>query len=216
MPGWLGEEVERLPEVLQAGLKPQWNDWLRRRYETTAALRRAWSAGEQSPGQEMITNADLGLGLEGCVLERQPGAEATAALSEEAPAALPHARSVCVTVAKPGIQSWHIRFEQPGRKVEANRAYTLSFWAKSERAGATNLSLEQTHSPWQNLGMSCQALLTPEWKPFSLHLHRSPKRLGCAPTKAARGVDTCPPLRLPRHCLDRGQRPRSSQPKQSC
>ena len=166
MPGWLGEEVERLPEVLQAGLKPQWNDWLRRRYETTAALRRAWSAGEQSPGQEMITNADLGLGLEGWVLERQPGAEATAALSEEAPAALPHARSVCVTVAKPGIQSWHIRFEQPGRKVEANRAYTLSFWAKSERAGATNLSLEQTHSPWQNLGMSCQAPLTPEWKPF--------------------------------------------------
>jgi hypothetical protein len=114
----------------------------------------------------MITNADLGLGLEGWVLERQPGAEATAALSEEAPAALPHARSVCVTVAKPGIQSWHIRFEQPGRKVEANRAYTLSFWAKSERAGATNLSLEQTHSPWQNLGMSCQAPLTPEWKPF--------------------------------------------------
>ena len=116
---WLGEQVDRLPEVLKRDLQAQWNDWLGRRYVTTASLARAWGAAEQALGEELLANADFSHGVEHWLLERHPGAEATVTPSEQAPAALGGAKSACIAVTKAGAESWHVRFEQGGIKVTA-------------------------------------------------------------------------------------------------
>ena len=167
---WLDEKVDRLPGVLQAELKRQWNEWLRKRYGTTARLRQAWGAQEQPLGEEMLANADFSRGLEGWVLERQAGAEAAVALSEDVPETMRRAKSACVTVTKPGSQSWHIRWQQAGFDVQADRPYTLSFRAKAERSCVVGVSLEQNRSPWQGLGLRANASLTTQWKPFRFTL----------------------------------------------
>ncbi len=104
--------------------------------------------------------------LEGWTLERHEGTEATAKLVDVAPDSLPGARSVQITVTRPGAQSWHIRFEQGRVRVRAGMPCTLSFWAKADKPGAISASIEQSHEPWHVLGASRDIPLTAQWHRF--------------------------------------------------
>jgi hypothetical protein len=163
---WLGGEVDKLPEVFQPELKRQWNAWLRQRYETSARLRQAWGVKAEPLGGEMLANSDFARGTEGWVVERHEGAEAEASPSDDLPEALRGVKSARLTVTKPGTQSWHVRFEQPGLKVQAERPCTLTFWARAERPGDMGVSLDENHAPWQSLGLRATVKLTPQWRQF--------------------------------------------------
>ncbi|MCY3017964.1 MAG: carbohydrate binding domain-containing protein [Planctomycetota bacterium] len=163
---WLGEQVDRLPEVFLPELKRQWNEWLRKRHGSTDKLRQAWGVKDEALGEEMLANADFSRGVERWEVERHEGAEATAAPSDDVPEALRGVKSARVAVTKPGTQNWHIRFEQSGFKVQAERPYTLTFWAKAEKPCAFGVSIEQHHPPWQSLGLRTRVNLTPQWQQF--------------------------------------------------
>src|SRR5207253_8188830 len=50
---WLGNQIDRLPEIFLVDLQKQWNIWLRNRYATTEKLRLAWGpSGSISVGKE--------------------------------------------------------------------------------------------------------------------------------------------------------------------
>jgi hypothetical protein len=89
-------------------------------------------------------------------------------VGDDAPAELPGARSVCVSVSALGTEYWHVRFEQFQRKFAAERGYRVTLWAKAERPAAVRVSLEQSHQPWHELGMLGTLDLTPQWQRFSL------------------------------------------------
>lgn len=163
---WLEGVVDKLPEVFQPELKRQWNQWLRRRYGANARLRLAWGVKDEALGGEMLANADFSRGTEHWVIERHEGAEATAEPSEDVPDALRGVKSARVVVMKPGTQSWHIRFEQPGFQVQAERPCTLTFWAKAEKPCVMGVSLEQCHPPWRSLGLRTTVNLRPQWQQF--------------------------------------------------
>lgn len=164
---WLDGGVDALPECFRSELRTQWNAWLRTRYGTDARVRQAWSAGESTPGPELLTNGDFAQGTQGWVLEcHRPDAEASLAESASGPDALPGTKAVEVRVAKPGAQSWFIRFEQSGVRVRADAAYTLAFWARADRPTVLNASLEMSHEPWHVLAARRGVALTTQWQRF--------------------------------------------------
>ena len=163
---WLGEQVDMLPDVFLPELKRQWNEWLRKRYGATDKLREAWGVRAEPLDKEMLVNAGFSRSTEHWVLERHAGAEATATPGDEVPDALRGTKSACVAVAKPGTEGWHVRFEQPGLQVRAERPYTLTFWAKADRRCKIGISIEQMHPPWQSLGLRTKADLTTKWEQF--------------------------------------------------
>src|SRR5262249_11265881 len=103
---WLGDQVDRLPEVFLPDLQRQWNAWLRQRHGSTEKMRQAWGVKEEAPGAELLANADFAKGVEQWVLERHEKAEASAAGSDDVPAAVRNAsataRSVRIAVTQPG------------------------------------------------------------------------------------------------------------------
>jgi hypothetical protein len=152
---WLWGKVDELPDIFQSELKGQWNDWLRKRYGTTDKLRAAWGGKEEPPGAEILVNADFSRGVEGWRLARNPGAKATATVTEDTPDNLRGGRSIRVAITKPGALNWHIRFEQAGVHVEAGHPYVLTFWAKAAKKCEINL-----HSG----GFSKIVSLTTQWE----------------------------------------------------
>lgn len=130
---WLWGKVDGIPDVFLADLKRQWNEWLAQRYRTTDNLRTAWGGKDEPPGDERLVNADLVRGVTEWRLTREPGAEATASVTDDTPESLRGGRSIHVAIAKPGARNWHVRFEQAGVPVEAGQSYVLSFWAKADR-----------------------------------------------------------------------------------
>src|SRR5262249_22337349 len=168
--GWLGGAVDQLPDVFLRDLRQQWNAWLQRRYATTEKLRQAWGVKEEPPGKEMLSNTDLAKGVEGWVLERHEKAEAKVTADDELPDALkagsPRPRSARISVTHESTMGWHVQFNQAGLKVEAERPYTLTFWAKADRPLPLSVGLGQAHAPWGTLGLSREVKLTTDWQQF--------------------------------------------------
>ncbi|MFA0760404.1 MAG: hypothetical protein HZLCBSQH_000498 [Candidatus Fervidibacterota bacterium] len=163
---WLGGQVDNLPEVFLRELQRQWNEWLKKRYGTTEKLRKVWGVKEEPLGDEMLRNANFEAGLQNWVLERHFGAEADAQVVAEPIPELKGRRFVRITVTKQGTQGWHVQFHQPNLKVQADRPYTVSFWAKAERPCTITVGISQAHEPWQNLGFQANVRLTQEWREF--------------------------------------------------
>ena len=167
---WLKNDVDELPEIFRRELRGQWCLWLSQRYGSTEKVRQAWAVGEQPLGNEALGNGGFARDLEGWTLELHPGAEAAVKAVDAAPEALRGTKSVHLSVTKPGAQSWHIRFEQAGFRVQAENPCTLSFWAKADKPSTVSVSVEQTRAPWHVLGASTAVALTAQWQPFRIVL----------------------------------------------
>lgn len=163
---WLGGDVDALPEVFLSVLRRQWNEWLVKRYGGTDGVRRAWGVKEEAPGQEMLANTDFARGMESWMLERHAGAEAVATPSDDVPDPLRGTKSICIDVTKIGTADWHIRFEQTGIRADAERPYTVTFWAKADKPATVRVGLEQAHTPYKGLGFQAKVNLTAQWQPF--------------------------------------------------
>lgn len=169
--GWRGGQVDSLPAVFRQVLERQWNDWLRKRHGSTDAVRGAWGARNDPPGKELLTNPGFQRGIDGWVLERHAPAEADAAPNDAVPAELKNAapaRSVRIDVTRADPVGWHVQFHQPALTVQAEKAYTLEFWAKADKPRTVQVVLGQAHEPWSSLGSERQLKFTPEWKSFRL------------------------------------------------
>lgn len=167
---WLGGTIDTLPALYRAELARKWNQWLRERHGTTQRLRDAWSAGAAAPLSELLANGDFRRDLEGWYFERHDAAEANATATADVPDALPGAKSVRIAVTKPGTESWHVRFEQAGFRVQADTLCAFTFWGKSDKATTAHVSIEQTTAPWHMLSTRKDVLLTTEWKQFRVLL----------------------------------------------
>jgi len=166
---WLAGQVEGLPEVFRQDLQRQWNAWLRKRHGTTEKLRLAWNVKEELPGAEMLANTTFARTIEPWLLEQHEKAEATAAPSDDLPAALrslpSRPKSMRITVRQPGTEAWHIQFNQSGLKVQAgHRPYSLTFWARADKPLTMTADLGQAHDPWKSLGLGWQVKLSTQWK----------------------------------------------------
>lgn len=162
--GFLGGVTDRIPAVFQADLQRQWNEWLIAKYGNTQTLRQAWGERSEPLGSEMLTNGDYTSGLNGWILEQHAGAQASATQSTSAPPG--YTRSVRIEVTKPGTQSWHVQWNQPGLTVEGGRLYTLSFWARANTSRSITVAVTMAHDPWSGLGPWISVPLTTAWQRF--------------------------------------------------
>lgn len=163
---WLGNDVDRLPEIFLKELQRRWNEWLKKRYGTTKKLQQVWSVRGEPLGEELLRNTNFGAGLQHWVLERHAGAEATAEVVAEPIPELKGIRFAQITVTKRGQAGWHVQFHQPNLKVQPDRPYTVSFWARAERPCTITVGISQADEPWQNLGFQAEVKLTQEWREF--------------------------------------------------
>jgi hypothetical protein len=161
---WLEGTLDHLPQVFLQNLQQQWNEWLKKRYGTTEALRQAWK--QTSLGEELLVNTDFGNGLEPWILECHEDAKASAAITDSVPSSVVARKSVGITVTQPGSQNWYVQLNQPGVKVQANQQYILSFYAKADKPCRIRASIMQAHSPWEGLGFETLVQLTTDWQQF--------------------------------------------------
>lgn len=162
---WLGGGIDSMPQVFLEELQRQWNQFLKKHYRSTEQLRKSWQIKAEPLGEEMLKNADFSQMVEQWVLEQHAGAQASVSLSEDVPLNL-SGRSLRIRVEKLGTEAWHIQFHQPNLRVESNRPYTLSFWAKADKPVDITVVVSQAHEPWNNLGFATTIHLTTQWQRF--------------------------------------------------
>ena len=153
-------KLDRLPAPYASRLQQRWNAWLKRRYKTTAAVRRAWKARNQPLGRSLLQNGDFTHGTTAWRLERHQGARATATTA----AGQNGQRALCVRVTRLGRASWHVQLIQAGFAVKRGAIYTLTFAARADAPCRIAAHVGQDGSPWGGLGLRMPVNLTGTWQ----------------------------------------------------
>ncbi|MCX8093359.1 MAG: CIA30 family protein [Candidatus Goldbacteria bacterium] len=163
---YLSSQIDNLPPYYNNLLKTQWNNWLKNKYPTHAALEAAWGAVNQPLGTEMLTNGRFTTGsITPWVAEFHSGAAGTAVVETgTGPGGLNCAR---INVTTAGSAGWHVQFNQPNLSVTAGTPYTITFYARADTNRTIDVSLMMAHDPWSNLGFSAQLNLTNTWQLFT-------------------------------------------------
>jgi hypothetical protein len=163
---WIVNKLDTLPNVFQDELKRQWNEWLKQNYGTTENLNRAWGQINEEFGNELLNNTNFEYGFTYWMKETYSSALAEMTIVPEIPPQFQSGKSVRINVTKKGEAYWHVQFSQPGINIEANRIYTLSFWAKANQPCTMDVGIYQAHEPWQNLYLWARVSLTENWQQF--------------------------------------------------
>jgi hypothetical protein len=163
------DTLDRLPASFRGELARQWNAWLKKRYGTTDALRRAWQGGAVPGAADLVRNGGFTSGTDGWRLERHEGAVATA----EVPAGLKGpdgapGKVLRLKVDRAGTQGWHVQFHQAGLDLSEGEPYTVTFWARADQKRTLPVGANLDQDDYRNIGLAEPVQLTTEWKQFRL------------------------------------------------
>jgi hypothetical protein len=160
---WGGSfDKENVPAVYQVEFQRRWNEWLRKKYKDTEALKAAWGQGAEELGAELLkpeAKAGTEAGkLNPWLLEQHAGAKAHATATAE---------GIHIQIVQPGAEAWHVQYGQSGLSYQNGKAYTLKFRAKADKTRNISVNAGQARDPWKDF-WSTEVSLSPEWKEFSL------------------------------------------------
>jgi hypothetical protein len=167
LPFWSGAPRD-LPEPYNTELVRQWNAWLKGKYGTATALRKAWAEGESAGGPNMLKVP----ATENWDAQTANGSESRLTLAKASPDAgkdAPAAGSPILKweATKPGTESWNLQLFQTGLAIEAGQNYTVTYRARADREIDLDVTAMLGESPWNNLGLSTNTGLTTEWHLFT-------------------------------------------------
>jgi hypothetical protein len=161
---WGRGAMDNLPEPYATTFRTQWNAWLRKKYGTTAAVRKAWNAQAVPLGGEILAGGDCAQPLEkNWSLQRDAASEAAWSTGDDGPQGR---RALTVTVTRMGNVAWIPQFWHSGVAVKKDSPYTLAFWARADAPRRIRVNCAMNHEPWERLGLDAPVDLDAEWKPF--------------------------------------------------
>lgn len=168
---WYSGQLDDLPSPYQESFQRLWNDWLTKKYENTANLRKAWKCRLDPLGAEMIAEGHFGKtpassqnypawGLQHDGQSR--GDWAIIAGGDRLGAGHNVARLTVQKVGKtPNIPQFFRRFG-----VTEGTQYHLSFKLRASKACQVAVRVSQDHDPWQVAGLRTTLDATEEWQDY--------------------------------------------------
>lgn len=155
-------------------LEDQWNDFLIKKYGTTAALIDSWKTGTDNtvellnnPGFENTDFSPWYLGLY--------DTSAKAVLTQDVVSPFENTKCAKISVQATPPQNWQLQLVQLNCSIEKNKSYTVKFAAKSSNAQKISFSVSKQTEPYTSY-FSSDVQLTNQWQQFSFTFVASESR----------------------------------------
>ena len=169
---WYRGLLDSLPSPYAEQFTGMWNDWLQRKYQTTAALRTAWKCRNDPLGDEMIPDGRFGPATAdskdypawGFQQDAQSQSEWTIAVDKSTPAESRHfSRLQIDKLGKtPNIPQFFCRCS-----VVEGTQYNLSFKLRASRPCQVSVLVSQDHNPWHVAGFRTTFEASETWQDYS-------------------------------------------------
>ena len=127
------------------------------------------SASPPPAAPNLVRNADFTNGTEGWLPELGTGT-AHGSLRLLTAAELPpgvSGKGVHFDIASVDDQKWHLQFNQMGLSLTPRLAYTLSFWARSDRERPLEANFSVDNGDFHLIGLSAPIQLTARWQQYA-------------------------------------------------
>lgn len=144
--GWL----EEISGEYWKELEIKWNSWIQDNNANINSLENKYNIF--MPTSEYLIDNDSLWHLE---------------LNDKAKAVLKRNKSThYIDIEKNGTEKWHIQYYCPNIKIDKEKIYTLSFYAKASEITSINVNISQSHSPWKISNFSNDVILSTEWEKY--------------------------------------------------
>ena len=160
---WLGGTLDTMPAIYRAQLQARWNQWLATRYASNSAMLAQWGAIDQPLGANRLNNGDFSAGSSGWYLGQQTPAAAAFAVTHD----FNDQPSMRIAVTNAGSTNWQVALAQGSYAVEAGAVYTVSFWAKADRAVPLHAEMSRAYGDYAPIGASFNGTLDTTWRQYS-------------------------------------------------
>jgi hypothetical protein len=163
---WFEGVLDTMPAVYRGQLQARWNQWLAQRYANTAALLAGWGAVDQPLGASLLKNGDFTSGMTSWNGEQHDTAVATFTGTSD----FNGSPALKINVTRAGTASWHVQVNQSPLSLAASGYYTVSFWAKANRAVPLNAGLARAYGDYGGIGSGVNTTLSTTWQQFTVAL----------------------------------------------
>ncbi|MBN1342686.1 MAG: carbohydrate binding domain-containing protein [Phycisphaerae bacterium] len=150
-----------VPEAYHKPLQQRWNAFLKDRYGTTDALRKAWGQSSEPLGENIADFGDFSKGLAPWSLMDHGVSKAEAKVHRSGPE---NTSALQIQVDKVGPELFQLEFARHGLSLEADRLYTLSFWVKSSEPREVWVDVSRAGPPWNPLGFGRTIEVDRQWR----------------------------------------------------
>ena len=160
---WAWGALDGLPEPYASDFKALWNEWLRKKYKTTSALRRAWNSRVVPLGEEQIRGGsfkrDFQFGAGNFwSLNLDGGVKATWSVASSGRG------DNCALRVKFEETGEIARLSCAGLRVEKGSPYRIRFKIRANRLCFFRVAVMQNRDPWKITGYHDSVKATPEWR----------------------------------------------------
>ncbi|MHB8903410.1 MAG: hypothetical protein ACYC6Y_31995, partial [Thermoguttaceae bacterium] len=163
---WNGGDLDNLPEPYAAAWSGLWNDWLVKKYRTTAELRKAWNAAASPLGQELLADPQFRQPLgKAWSLQTDAQSQVTTAVAGDGPQGQPALR---IEIKKMGSEPWIPQLWHARLAVKKDQPYTLAGYVRADAPRKLAVNCMMAHEPWERLGLSARIDARQDWTPFRL------------------------------------------------
>ncbi|MDO5555064.1 MAG: cellulase family glycosylhydrolase [Planctomycetia bacterium] len=170
---WKWQSLDYIGSPYRDDLQRLWNDWLKRKYETSDKVRAAWGSRHEPLGAELMPEGNFTTefaeqGYPNWAWETDEGVEATRELVDPAPDSNASGKVMKFVVTKKGPISWRPQFYRTNISVVEDKMYTLTMKVRGPENETFQAYLAQNHPEWITLSnRSCQEKLNGGWQTFT-------------------------------------------------
>jgi hypothetical protein len=159
---WSNLSLDNLPDPYMAELRQQWNEFLKAKYSSTDAMKKAWAVINEPLGEEILIGGDFTTPFEmngrTWMVQTDDIVDCNAKTQDGV---------LRIDVRKLGGVGWVPQLMYRRFTIEKGKPYTLSFRVRSDRANRVYTSVSMDHEPWSTLGMGTQLNVTTDWQTFT-------------------------------------------------
>ena len=175
---WYNGKLDSLPSPYAEQFQALWNDWLRAKYGTTAALRGAWECRNDPLGEEMIPDGTFPkapadeANYPAWGLQHDGTSEGDWRIVPAAGAPLAAGSFARLAIRRIGKTPNMPQFFRRLGIVEGTQ-YNLSFKARVSRPSPVSVRVSQDHDPWRVCGFRTTFDASEQWREYSFAFQAS-------------------------------------------
>ncbi len=167
---WSWGQLDNLPEPYCSDFQKCWNDWLKKKYSSTEAIKTAWNCKSFPLGEQMIPDGNFPFqqlqqwNQKGWELQTDADCKATTSVYACKDTPIDGRNVLKIQVEKRGAVNWIPQLHRNGLKITENTPYTFGVKCRASQPTTINASLVENHNPWGRIGFSNQIKLTDQWQ----------------------------------------------------
>lgn len=160
--------LDKLPDMYRVELQKRWNQWLKRKYATTAALNKAWGCVYEPISDDYTPDGSFAADFNPKAMPWEIQADQVCRFATEVYAGadeLVKGQNVLkLKIDATGGQAWIPQMHRRNITIKKGQLYTLCYKIRGSKETQCGVAVLEHHANWEEVGLRTTQKITTDWQ----------------------------------------------------